>query len=155
MQTVKVAKMKLIRILEKNMDKHKKEYAESYKIWQEKQVEELGKFLQNLNREYTKQSQMTHQDIIDLIEKESTKPEHDRLGYPYDYYFDWVKDNQPQKLDKPLEYTDSYQLALDMLSMSTDDDILLTQEEFKQYINDDWSWKEMFQMSNSKYSSDR
>jgi hypothetical protein len=40
-----------------------------------------------------------------------------------------------------------------MLEMSKEDTIELTQQEFSQYVQDDWHWKDQFLFSNMNYSS--
>jgi len=49
----------------------------------------------------------------------------------------------------PSSYTHLYTDTIDMLQMDTDDHVVLTREEFKNYVKDDWVWKSEFQASNS------
>jgi hypothetical protein len=65
------------------------------------------------------------------------------------------------KADKPIErylgntppddHTGDYDDVIDMLSMALGDAIELTQGQFKQYVKDDWGWKEQWTTSNTAY----
>jgi hypothetical protein len=56
------------------------------------------------------------------------------------------------KEDVPTSFEEEYKLAIDMLEWSTETDtVLLTQNEFKQYVNDEWNWSQGFKATNSKY----
>lgn len=57
-------------------------------------------------------------------------------------------------LSKPESHEKEYDLAIKMLEMSVDDVIQISQGEFDQLVNDEWSWKYNFQnsyTSNSAY----
>lgn len=55
-------------------------------------------------------------------------------------------------LDAPPEdHTGDYEDVIAMMEWSTDDTIELTQAQFKQYIQDDWGWREQWMTSNSAY----
>lgn len=51
----------------------------------------------------------------------------------------------------PADQTKDYDTALNMLSMSVDDVIELTYQEFQQYVEDNWRWREDWTNSNMKY----
>lgn len=53
---------------------------------------------------------------------------------------------------KPKEYLADYDTALEMLELSVDTEIEITQEEFKNLVKDEWSWKDVWELSNSRYS---
>jgi hypothetical protein len=48
------------------------------------------------------------------------------------------------KLDVPQEHTDDYDTAIEMLDWHTEDEIALTYEDFRHYIQDEWRWKGEF-----------
>lgn len=48
---------------------------------------------------------------------------------------------------EPQDHTSDYDLVIDMLEMETEDIIELTQQEFAQYVRDDWAWKGQFYAS--------
>lgn len=56
------------------------------------------------------------------------------------------------KLERPQNYLDSYDNAIDMLIWSTEDIIELDQVEFKQYVRDEWNWKQAFTAVARSYS---
>src|SRR4051812_25237278 len=51
----------------------------------------------------------------------------------------------------PEDHTDDYDDAIQMMEWSTDDEIELTQGQFKQYVMDDWGWKDSWVASTSAY----
>lgn len=51
----------------------------------------------------------------------------------------------------PENHTADYDRALKMLEMSVEDVIEISKEEFTQLVQDDWSWKKSWGISNSKY----
>jgi len=53
--------------------------------------------------------------------------------------------------DEPQNHRDDYETVIQMLEMSVDTHIDLTMNEFKQYVQDKWSWKDKFSMTNAKY----
>lgn len=52
----------------------------------------------------------------------------------------------------PVDQTKDYDRAIRMIEMSTEDIIELTENDFAQYVMDDWSWKNTFAFSNAHYS---
>ena len=56
-------------------------------------------------------------------------------------------------LTEPISYVQEYDTAIKMLQMSTEDVIELTQQEFQQYVEDQWSWKRNFVASTSIYNN--
>lgn len=67
-----------------------------------------------------------------------------------------AKDNRvitrnPIKAVEPHSYEDSYITVIRMLEMSDDKVVELTQQEFSQYVEDRWAWKEAFTLTSSLY----
>ena len=56
-------------------------------------------------------------------------------------------------LIEPQDQTKDYDRAIRMLEMSIEKVIELSEQDFKAYVMDDWSWKFQFLSSNSAYSS--
>lgn len=48
------------------------------------------------------------------------------------------------QLAAPEDHTSEYEQVLDMLSMSVEEEIELTAQEFAQYVRDDWGWRRQF-----------
>jgi acetolactate synthase regulatory subunit len=56
-------------------------------------------------------------------------------------------------LSEPMQYMKEYDRAIDMLTHSVDtESVELTQQEYAQYIQDDWAWQRDFLVGNSMYS---
>lgn len=66
-----------------------------------------------------------------------------------------IKNNKP--IDRylgnnpPEDHTRDYDDVIDMLEMSIGNTIELTQGQFRQYVKDDWGWKEAWTASNTAY----
>ena len=65
------------------------------------------------------------------------------------------KDGEITKLrwneQPPTSNVKDYDRVIQMLEMSVDAEIELTSEEFQNFVQDDWHWKESWRLSNSKY----
>lgn len=53
--------------------------------------------------------------------------------------------------DEPRCHEDEYSTVIEMLEMSVDEEIYITMNEFRQYVQDKWHWKESFSVTNMKY----
>lgn len=51
----------------------------------------------------------------------------------------------------PQDHTTDYDLAIKMMEMSTDETIHMDSNSFNQYVMDNWSWKQVFAATTSKY----
>lgn len=56
------------------------------------------------------------------------------------------------QITEPVNQTKDYDKVIAMLEMSLDTEIELTQQEFANYVLDDWSWKDQFWATNSVYT---
>jgi hypothetical protein len=54
-------------------------------------------------------------------------------------------------LEAPVDQTKDYDRAIKMLEMEVEEEITLTQNEFSQYVLDDWTWKSQFVTTNALY----
>lgn len=55
-------------------------------------------------------------------------------------------------LPQPEEHTHDYDRVIGLILLSTDDQIPLTDQEYENYVLDDWAWKRQFITTNSVYS---
>jgi hypothetical protein len=55
------------------------------------------------------------------------------------------------RLPEPRNMTESYDRALQMLEMETRDEVELSEQEFQQFVQDDWTWKREFATTASVY----
>ena len=53
---------------------------------------------------------------------------------------------------RPTDFTEFYDNAITMLEWTVDEFIELDMNEFNQYIQDEWSWKQNFNLTNSLYA---
>lgn len=56
-------------------------------------------------------------------------------------------------LPEPADHTRDYDRILTMLEMCSETHVELNEDEFGQYVMDDWGWKRQFLLSNSAYSA--
>jgi hypothetical protein len=54
-------------------------------------------------------------------------------------------------LQVPESHLEDYDRAIQMLEWHTEDEIEMTMEQFAQYVQDDWDWKQRWSTSNSGY----
>lgn len=54
-------------------------------------------------------------------------------------------------LPAPIDQTPEYDTAIEMLSWEVGEEVELGQQEFRQYIFDDWHWKQQWLHSNTAY----
>lgn len=52
----------------------------------------------------------------------------------------------------PIDKTSDYDRAIQMMEMSVDETVELTEQEFRQYVQDEWSWKDAAIALNSTYA---
>lgn len=55
-------------------------------------------------------------------------------------------------LVEPIDQTKEYDRAIQMLEMSIDETLLLSETDFQCYVMDEWHWKHQFNASNMRYS---
>ncbi len=130
---VNVGKAKLLETVEANLAKHKEEHAEAMKGWLKKLQEQLAR------------SKDLAQDLLDKSNS----------GLPDGR---WMKELDPGKMipkdwhDEPISFARHYEDAIEMLKLSTDENIGLSRTLFQQLIQDKWEWSDRHAHSNQKYS---
>ena len=60
-------------------------------------------------------------------------------------------DGAPVLKQQPTSYEKHYLRSIEMLKMSIEDDLVLSETEFSQYVLDEWSWSNAFKMVTSGY----
>jgi hypothetical protein len=65
-----------------------------------------------------------------------------KAGQPFITFF-----NEPV----PQDHTDDYEAVLDAWEMTQDDEIELSVQEFRQYVRDEWGWKQEFTATSANY----
>lgn len=61
----------------------------------------------------------------------------------------------PTTLVVPQEHTRDYDRVIRMLEMAIADEVTVTEQQFSQYVLDDWGWRAAFIASTSRYSGGR
>ena len=54
---------------------------------------------------------------------------------------------------EPESHEDDYTTVISMLEMSVDEEVHVTMHEFQKYVEDNWSWKKTFEVTNALYKS--
>ena len=54
-------------------------------------------------------------------------------------------------LTEPKSSEESYNTALEMLELEVHDTVTISEQEFKQYIKDEWNWSHSFAISKTAY----
>ena len=54
-------------------------------------------------------------------------------------------------LEAPKDHTRDYDRTIQMLEMCTKDEVFISEQEFSQYVMDDWSWMHQFSTANAGY----
>ena len=57
------------------------------------------------------------------------------------------------RVTRPTSYLDSYDEAIAMLEWTTQSEVELDRLEFKQYVLDEWAWKQAFTATSAMYKS--
>ena len=117
MKQVTVKKDKLLEILKKNREKHKKmveDAQEGFKAASKIKLEQL--------LEKVKRNKLVN--FIDLYE-----------------------------LNQPMDKTEDYDRAIEMLQMEVADDVVIGEGVFRCFVQDKWGWTDQLLLSNTKYMS--
>lgn len=100
------------------------------------------------------------QNLLEVLEK--NKEEHRNLFekavagyrekaiYQLDVAIKEAKDGKKIRtyfnITQPEDHTQDYEETIGMLKMSIDTEILLSRTEYRHYVEDNWSWKDAFEM---------
>lgn len=57
------------------------------------------------------------------------------------------------RLDSPVDQTEDYDVAIKMIEMSVDDAIEISEGDFRNYVLDQWHWRQKFDTTNAFYMS--
>lgn len=123
MQTVKVEKKQLQATLKENRSKHLKEYREA--------------LVNHAEKVKTLATKLGEQAGKSNPNPEKLKKQAQEL---------W-------SLPQPRSFAEDYTRAIEMLEWELEEDVKLTQTEFKQFVQDEWSWQHEFATSTSFYNS--
>jgi len=57
------------------------------------------------------------------------------------------------ELDQPMDQTKEYDRAIEMLEMEVNETVVVTANEFRSFVQDNWDWTDSMLLSNTKYLS--
>lgn len=56
------------------------------------------------------------------------------------------------ELNQPMDKTEDYDRAIQMLEMEVEDEVKVSESEFRCYVQDKWGWTDQMLLSNTKYT---
>lgn len=124
MQEVTISKVKLLAVVEKNREQHIKEYNEAVVGYKEQAIKKIEETMGDLVK---KVNLLKDGQFIRI------------MGVSFD-------------LSAPKSFEDEYDQTIGMLNDSVDENIVLSREEYRNYMLDKWSWTESFKLSNMRYT---
>ena len=63
--------------------------------------------------------------------------------------------NDILNLPRPVDKSEEYDRAIEMLEMSVDIRVTITSQEFRNYVQDKWDWTDQMLHSNTRYADMR
>jgi len=127
LDTIRVPKGELVDKITSNRAKHIQEYEEAVDGYRDMVFVEYDKYLSKIK------------SALDQVKNTDIPIENIKLYFKH------------PDLPKPESHEDEYSTVLGMLSMTIDDYIDITTSDYRQYIEDNWSWTESFTTSNTRY----
>lgn len=56
------------------------------------------------------------------------------------------------RLEAPQDHTKEYDVNIQMLEMSEDEKLVISEEQFRHFVQDDWEWREGFVANSAQYT---
>jgi hypothetical protein len=109
------------------------------KVKKEQLLEKLTVNRESHKANFIKAQKGFRQEVIEQLDKALQDA---RLGRNINTSF---------RLPAPKDQTEDYDTAIEMLNWAVGNEVELTQQEFRQYIFDDWSWSQNWLLSNTSY----
>ena len=129
------SRQELLEVLTKNAEKHEKDFRIAIEIWHTDVMNDLSEHRRKLKK--------FHRKFRDLSWEEMADPKSDKMHMGHALPF------RP----KPVNATKEYERAIRMLEMTTRENVELTADEFRNYVEDDWEWSREAKTINSMYLS--
>ncbi|MCV0439774.1 MAG: hypothetical protein K5880_14195 [Hydrogenophaga sp.] len=138
MQILTFDKKFLLEKLTENRKRHKDIYNEALIAYRQKVLEELERVGEDLAAK-----------VVDLNEcLRITREDESRTDEFREYYFGINSVN----VSKPSNHLIDYDRTILMVENCQQNDIELTEQEYTQYVMDNWDWQQQFMTSNSGWS---
>ena len=106
----------------------------------DKLLEALKKNRKNHRNEFLKAQEAFKAEAIRLLEERLDQA---KKGKRVNVYIQMVE---------PVDQTKEYDRVIAMIEMNIGDTFILNEQDFKQYVMDDWSWSAMTKVANSTYT---
>lgn len=136
MATIRIQREDLLKVLKENLANHEKEFAEilaGYKEDMQKAVESAKKsVIEALDKDLKK---------ILAADGKDTVP---TLCVPRELY--------EACRTAPVSRASDYKRAIRKIELSVDSVVSLDDESFRQFVEDEWDWKQQFRVMNSTYN---
>lgn len=129
-KTVEVSRTELLAKLQDNLTSHKALYEDALRGYHDAKVANLKKLNVATNKAVADNSEENRKAVHEAYHEFST-------------------------LERPQDHSDSYLLAIDMMTWEKKDKVELSISDFQCYVRDNWNWKASFHNSVSNYSGGR
>ena len=126
--TMSFKKAELLEKLVANRDKHDKDFKHARKGWLEDVAIEGEKIVASAK-----------EGELKILPERATR--HTRHDHPMTEIL----------FEEPQNHTKEYDRVISMLEMASDETIKLTDGQFREFVQDEWGWKEDWLHSNTKY----
>ncbi len=133
LEKIKVSTAKLLTQLKVNRDHHHDDYEEALEEYETCYTEAMVQTVKDMKASIRHINSMIKDDEI-------------HVGNNHLYFSDELA-----SLSEPISHLEDYDLAIDMISASVDEHLVLTRQEFNQYWRDEWSWKKGFEETKAYY----
>lgn len=95
--------------------------------------------------EYTEAYSVYRDKLLEEVRNKLFEAENDRRE-------NRINPNFRTELIEPTEHLDEYDTVIGMLDLHIGELIELSMHDYQQYVQDKWTWKETFSITNSMYS---
>lgn len=127
-ETVTVKVSRLLTTLKENLEKHKADYETAMAGYRDAKATKLAALNEATNKAVTNNT------------NENRKAVHDAY-------------NAFSRLERPRDHSESYELAIEIMEWSTEDEVELSINDFQCYVRDKWNWKQAFAISVANYAN--
>jgi len=127
-------RQKLLDKIKENKDKHVAAYEEAWKGYLIEVAEQLEKIAKDARAN------------LKTLNGKEWEVGDDKLHHE-------VKTHFAVNAQWPQSHADEYDRVIDMLDFTDIDEVVLTQQEFNQYVRDEWQWSRVFNETAGAYSA--
>lgn len=143
--TVQVDRVKLLKTLKANLEKHRKDYAEAVEGYKAQAFERLSKLSAKVGVEINESFDRIRKQI-DRFDPNDTDAIRDTVVLIHTASFN---------LKVPQDHSRAYAVAIQQAEWDTREVVPLTQSQFQAFVMDDWEWQTEFQLTKNMYSNNK